>query len=86
MPVNAKKALRRKIYERDGGLCQICGGPVSLRYMSLDHTVPRMIGGPTTLENLRCTHPECNWRRGREDFLRLRPERDAWHRDGWARD
>ncbi len=53
----------RCIWERDRGLCGICGQPVVLGAMQLDHIIPRSLGGPTTPENLRTAHPTCNNRR-----------------------
>jgi 5-methylcytosine-specific restriction endonuclease McrA len=59
------------IYERDEWKCGICGGKVAqdLRYpdprsASLDHVVPLAEGGSHTAANVRCSHLECNVRRG----------------------
>jgi hypothetical protein len=56
--------LRSRVIARDGLICQICGGAVSLGDIHLDHIVPRSKGGPTTYENLRVTHSRCNRKRG----------------------
>ena len=62
---------RLSIYERDGWLCGICGDPVdrdadALANLapSLDHIVPRSLGGGHESENLRTAHRVCNSRRG----------------------
>lgn len=78
---NRKKELKRKssytreskmisartLYERDGGICWICGGmcdinadPNSNYYPSVDHIVPQSLGGKDTLDNVRLAHRICN--------------------------
>lgn len=53
--------LRRAIYLRDGGLCGFCGEAVPISAFHLDHhPIPRLAGGPTTMDNLRLAHPRCN--------------------------
>jgi hypothetical protein len=52
---------RQAIYERDGGICQICGKPVPADNFHLDHVDP---DGPHGPENLRISHPLCNVHRG----------------------
>lgn len=58
---------------RDGmwtGKCLICGGP--LRFdaatgegATIEHIVPRSLGGTNELGNLGITHPRCNGEKGR---------------------
>lgn len=57
-------ALRRRAWERHGGLCAFCGQPVALDDMDLDHRVPKSQGGTDDEENLRPAHPSCNRRTG----------------------
>ena len=59
------------IAERTKGLCGICGNAIdmSARYpdpksRSVDHIIPRSLGGGDELENLRIAHLSCNSRRG----------------------
>jgi len=52
---------RQAIYERDHGICGICGKPVPADDFHLDHIDPV---GPHAPENLRVAHPLCNVRRG----------------------
>ena len=49
-----------RLYIRDGGRCWICGewGPVLV--FNRDHLIPRSLGGPNGLWNLRLCHPACN--------------------------
>lgn len=60
---------RREIYERDNGICRICGEP--LPYASggfaLDHIVPIALGGPDTPANIQLTCQPCN----REKWMNL---------------
>jgi hypothetical protein len=58
--------LRRRLWERDGGLCGICGQPVDLGpKMHLDHIVQVGEGGSDDWQNLRITHAKCNQSRPR---------------------
>lgn len=59
------------VYERDGWLCGLCGGPVdrSLAWpdpmsASLDHVIPLADGGGHTPKNAQCSHLVCNERKG----------------------
>jgi hypothetical protein len=56
--------IRRLVIERDGHVCQLCGGAVEPDDIHLDHIQPYSLGGPTTVENLRVTHSRCNIKRG----------------------
>lgn len=65
------KRSRIDIYERDGRICQLCGGPVDLKLpwtdrwsATLDHIVPYSLGGADDPGNLRLAHRSCNSRRG----------------------
>jgi 5-methylcytosine-specific restriction protein A len=52
---------RAVILKRDGYVCGICGG---LGAVSVDHKVPRSLGGDDSDSNLRAAHKRCNERRG----------------------
>lgn len=62
------------LVERDGRRCAICRRVVSLdvrsgpkgnrRGPSVDHVIPRSLGGRDDLANLRLTHWGCNQQRG----------------------
>ena len=64
MPSPADPDFRRQLYERDRGICQLCGEPVPFEKMHLDHIHPRILGGDHTAGNLRVTHKRCNISRG----------------------
>jgi len=64
-------ALRLSIYERDSWICQAClepverdAAPLSDWFPSLDHVVPRSLGGADDSSNLRTLHRWCNSARG----------------------
>lgn len=67
---------RRAIYERDGHTCQLCHqpvnmdlGPSDLRGATLDHIVPRSLGGSDDPTNLRMAHRLCNSVRGAKEMV-----------------
>ena len=82
---NAKKRIRNKnalteesktinvkrLYERDNGICWICGGRCDIgadsnanEYPSIDHVVPVSMGGKDEWSNIKLAHRICNSRRG----------------------
>ena len=50
----------RKVWERDNGVCYLCGLPVELLKMSIDHVVPLSRGGEHSYSNCRLSHATCN--------------------------
>ena len=71
---------RIAIYERDNYTCQLCLKPVPKGYdyqswgwsphaPSLDHIIPRSLGGPDSPDNLQLAHSICNSRKGNKDSL-----------------
>lgn len=63
--------FRAWIHQRDGGRCGICGQPVALEDMHVDHIRPRIEGGNDAVSNLRVSHPACNLRRRHERARRI---------------
>ena len=58
--------LRPLVYQRDRGVCQICGKPVPPAGYHVDHIRTLADGGsPLDIRNLRLTHGECNLKRRR---------------------
>jgi len=53
---------RRNILKRDGYQCQYCGTKVGP--MTVDHIIPKTMGGKDTWENLVCACVKCNSRKG----------------------
>ncbi len=59
-----KKVLlsRKNIIKRDGHRCQYCGQ--SRTAMTVDHVIPKNLGGKDTWENLVCACVRCNNKKG----------------------
>jgi 5-methylcytosine-specific restriction endonuclease McrA len=53
---------KREILRRDDYTCQYCGQKVS--YLTIDHVVPRRLGGTHSWDNLVAACPACNHRKG----------------------
>lgn len=67
----AYKEIRDKLGDRDGWACGICGQPIPVyaypdpESASVDHIVPKALGGPDTATNLQITHLRCNQAKGK---------------------
>ena len=62
------------IYERDKGLCQLCGDPVVREKMTLDHIIPLAKGGIHSQSNVQLAHRGCNSKKGTksmEEFFKI---------------
>jgi hypothetical protein len=55
---------RRNIYARDANHCQYCGRRFPTSELSLDHVVPRSLGGASDWANVVCSCVKCNVRKG----------------------
>ena len=64
LPRKPVKLNRRNIYARDRNNCQYCGRKFPLPELSIDHVVPRSLGGGSTWENLVCACTKCNVKKG----------------------
>jgi 5-methylcytosine-specific restriction endonuclease McrA len=51
------------VYDRDGGVCGICGDPVSREGFHVDHINPLALGGEHSYANVQVAHPSCNSRK-----------------------
>lgn len=56
------RKLRAKLLEGQGGRCAICGSAIGAD-ASIDHILPRSLGGSNRQTNLRLVHRSCNRRR-----------------------
>ena len=56
------RLTKREILRRDNFVCQYCGQHAP--YLTLDHIVPRHLGGQHTWENLVTACPACNYHKG----------------------
>lgn len=60
--VHAERISRRAVFERDCGICGICGDPIEGAF-HMDHIVPLALGGAHAWYNVQAAHPACNWRK-----------------------
>lgn len=65
--LRAHSKHRGMVTVRDGGICQLCGEPVDLTATfpdrmspTLDHVLPKSLGGTDEPTNLRLAHLTCN--------------------------
>jgi len=58
------KKQKREAYERQQGICPLCGKHFELEEMEGDHITPWAEGGVTTAENCQMLCKECNRRKG----------------------
>jgi 5-methylcytosine-specific restriction endonuclease McrA len=49
--------VKKRVWERDGGRCVICGSTVDLEY---DHDIPFSKGGSNSADNIRLLCRHCN--------------------------
>lgn len=62
VPFRSIMLSRKNVLIRDGNRCQYCGttkGP-----MTVDHVIPKWLGGKDTWKNLICACTRCNNRKG----------------------
>ena len=53
---------RREVFRRDNYTCQYCGKHTSI--LTIDHIIPRHMGGNQTWKNIVTACPSCNHRKG----------------------
>lgn len=69
-----KKRQFRQLLQFQLGKCYYCGRRISSSTATLDHKVPTILGGETTLGNLCAACDSCNFRKGdlmEEEFMIL---------------
>ena len=64
LPRNTVKFNRRNIFARDKNICQYCGNHYPTSELSLDHIIPRSMGGKSTWNNIVCSCTNCNAKKG----------------------
>lgn len=64
IPSKSVKFNRRNLFARDNNHCQYCGKKFSPSELSLDHIIPRSLGGNTSWENIVCACMKCNIKKG----------------------
>jgi len=61
-PRPAVRLTKREVLRRDDFTCQYCGQ--RMPYLTVDHVIPRRMGGVHAWENLVAACPACNHRKG----------------------
>jgi len=61
-PMPELRLSRRSILARDNYTCQYCGQKA--KELTIDHVIPKRMGGPTSWENLVCCCRKCNTKKG----------------------
>ena len=56
-------AQKLEAYEKQKGVCPICGEKFTLAEMEADHITPWYLGGKTLIENCQMLCKECNRRK-----------------------
>jgi 5-methylcytosine-specific restriction endonuclease McrA len=56
------KLTKAEVFRRDNFTCQYCG--THTNHLTIDHIVPRHLGGSHTWENLVAACPNCNHKKG----------------------
>jgi 5-methylcytosine-specific restriction endonuclease McrA len=64
LPRSEVKFNRRNIFARDRNSCQYCGRRFPTCELSLDHVIPRSMGGKSAWENVVCACTKCNVKKG----------------------
>ena len=64
LPRKPVKFNRRNIYARDRNRCQYCGEKYPTSELSLDHIIPRSMGGRASWDNVVCACTKCNVKKG----------------------
>ena len=64
LPRNEVKLNRRNIFARDKNSCQYCGKRYPTSELSLDHIIPRSMGGKSIWKNMVCSCTQCNAKKG----------------------
>ena len=57
MGTNSKRNKRKRVAARDGAWCQCCG---STENLTIDHVIPRSLGGPNKNRNIQLLCCWCN--------------------------
>lgn len=64
LPPRYVKFSRRNIYLRDKNVCQYCGDKFNREDLTIDHVIPRSLGGKSTWKNVVLACVRCNSKKG----------------------
>lgn len=64
-----KRKLRNKLFNRQRGKCCLCSKPMTLQQgrddsATLEHLIPKSLGGELEKGNVKVAHRKCNIERG----------------------
>lgn len=59
-----EKIVIQVVWERDEGVCGICGKPADRESFHVDHVIPLARGGEHSYANVQVAHPFCNIKKG----------------------
>jgi 5-methylcytosine-specific restriction endonuclease McrA len=59
-----EQVSRRRVIERDGSTCYMCGRKLGYSEIVLDHVIPLCRGGSHSEDNLKVACSPCNRRKG----------------------
>lgn len=62
--VSIARTTRARLLVQQGGKCAICGAPITLADMHVDHIIPWVYVGDELADNLQGLCPDCNRRKG----------------------
>lgn len=68
-PIPELRLSRRSILARDNYTCQYCGHKG--RDLTVDHVIPKRLGGPTSWDNLVCCCRKCNSKKGDKTLAQI---------------
>lgn len=59
------RKIRERVLVRDGYTCYYCGSPAN----TVDHIIPRRLGGDDSMDNLVAACKKCNYSKGGRFFV-----------------
>lgn len=59
---------KAKILNKTNGICVMCGEPLTLKTMTIDHYIPLSKGGMNRINNLYPSCEKCNQKKGNEIY------------------
>lgn len=57
-------SVRKKVYDKADGRCELCGRKILFTDMTIDHIKPLAVGGEDSIENYQCSCEVCNHFKG----------------------
>ncbi|MEL0080430.1 MAG: HNH endonuclease [bacterium] len=84
VPSKEVRFNRYNIFKRDKSQCQYCGQSLPKSELTIDHVVPRALGGKTEWENVVCACSKCNRKKGCKTLaasnmkLKIKPVKPTW--------